>query len=188
MDGDTGMSTSGLGSIQSGDASHPRDGHRSERWGSWPPDARGGRCLRPAARASRTAARAPQHGANRHDRNSASVAGSAKCLQPSTCAVLTRPQRVVADAGREPASESGTNAIGRSDALAGGAGRPFTATRGSSSRECGNERSCRARWCGVRWGFVRRKAGAGSSGCGRVCFVVESSARSGDVDRRVAAA
>ena len=48
--------------------------------------------------ASGTAARAPQHGATRHDQNCASVAGSAKCLQRSTRAVQTPPQRVVAKA------------------------------------------------------------------------------------------
>ena len=40
----------------------------------------------------------PLHGASRYDRNAASVAGSAKCLPRSTRAVLTRPQRVVAEA------------------------------------------------------------------------------------------
>ena len=63
-------------------------------------------CLGPADRVSDTAARGPQRDANRHDPNSASVAGFGKCLQPGILAVLTPPQRVVAEAiiGSPPAA------------------------------------------------------------------------------------
>jgi hypothetical protein len=62
------------------------------------------RCLSPAALASGTSARAPQHGASRHDQNSATVAGCRELLAThhTCCANTATASRRRRDRRRNP--------------------------------------------------------------------------------------